>query len=104
MGIVREWVTKARCIDCSGIYEINPRYPFQKRCNSCSKAHKKMIKRRDRVQIVSFFLFPVGFLLYFLLRYKKPDLAKTALKAALTSFFIMNGVYLFLILFEKLFL
>ncbi|MFL0364575.1 hypothetical protein ACH0BF_16345 [Pseudobacillus sp. 179-B 2D1 NHS] len=98
MARIREWVTEARCIDCGGIYKIDPYYPLKKRCKPCSKAYRKRVKRIDRVQIISFLIFPLGILMYFLWKDNKPHLAKPALEAALVPIYILSGIFLFLFL------
>lgn len=96
--IVREWVTEARCIDCRGIYPIDPYYPWRRVCKPCFKANRKRAKRTGRVEIVSFLIFPLGILMYFLLKDKKPHYANAALKAALIPIYILSGIFLFFLL------
>ena len=98
MARIREWVTEARCIECEGIYKIDSRYPLQKRCKPCSKAYRKRVKLTDRLEIISFFIFPLGILMYFIWKDKKPHLAKPVLKAALIPIYILGGLFLFFFL------
>lgn len=104
MGRVRVWVTDARCIDCEGIYKIDPYRPLQQRCKPCSKAYTKKRKRNDRVQIISFLIFPLGILMYFLWKDTKPHLAKTALRSALIPIYILSGILLLAFLFTRMML
>lgn len=97
MGLVREWVTDARCVECRGIYKIDYRKPLSQKCKPCSKAYKKTIKRTNQVRFISFLIFPLGFLMYFLWKDKKPDLAKTSLRAALIPFLFFILFYITII-------
>lgn len=85
MGRVRVWIEDAQCVSCGGIYKINPRYPMARRCKQCTKSYNKRIKRIDRVLIISFLIFPLGLLMYFLWKDKKPHYAKPAIKSASIS-------------------
>lgn len=96
---VQVWVTEAKCVDCGGIYTIDQLRPWQQRCKPCTKAYRKRIKRIDRVKYISFFIFPLGILMYYLWRDTKPYLAKIALEAALIPIYILSGIILLAVLF-----
>lgn len=88
MSYVHEWVTKAKCVGCGNTYSIDPRYSFNSLyCEDCKKANKKARIKKERkikgIRFISFFIPPIGILLYFRWKDTKPDYAKTALKSAL---------------------
>lgn len=81
-----------RCMSCGRPYNNSHRTPI---CGECAasnvKKARKTRKNKRRITILSFLIFPIGFLIYFLWKDNKPHYAKPALYSAI-SFLCIYGV------------
>lgn len=99
MGYVHKFDTDVKCAGCGRMFAPDTRYPSRnQKCRKCVKARNKVVKRIDKVTIISFLVFPIGLLLYFLWKDTKPHLAKPALRAALIPIRILGGIFLFFLI------
>ncbi|RHW36016.1 hypothetical protein D1B31_18175 [Neobacillus notoginsengisoli] len=85
-----------RCMSCGRPYMNSHRTPI---CGNCAESNVRRIRKTRRnkrnIIIISFLLFPIGFMIYFLWKDNKPHYAKPALYSAIT-FLCLYGVFGFL--------
>ncbi len=87
-------VNKNICDKCGEVLEIDFR-AFRITCPGCIKRRKRNESYIKLVRVISFFCFPIGFLIYFIWKDTNPKLAKQALIfAAISISFIIFMQYL----------
>ncbi|MER3122660.1 hypothetical protein ABQG71_15825 [Bacillus altitudinis] len=86
-----------RCVSCGGLYYNSHRTPI---CGNCREENRRKAAKIGRVKkfmrvviFISFLCFYLGFLLYFLLKDKKPHFAKPILYASIAGVCFYMFVY-----------